>query len=131
MGFLMGALFLSFYVDPGLQPEGFTEQDSGWVGAWWVGFLLCSLLAFVSALPLLTFPPQLQRRFSTSPHGACQDTVMTVEQPNEDFTMGDLGEGFKGEEDISTHSVLQGFCEGRPCGAPPDLVAPPKFCFKI
>ncbi|XP_064649449.1 solute carrier organic anion transporter family member 5A1-like [Lineus longissimus] len=92
MGFLMGALFLSFYVDPGLQPGGFTEQDTGWVGAWWAGFLLCSLLAFISALPLLTFPSQLPRRFSSSQHGACRETV---EQRNEDFAMGDLGEGFK------------------------------------
>ncbi len=37
LGFLMGAGFLSIYVDPGLQPIGIEEKHPGWVGAWWGG----------------------------------------------------------------------------------------------
>jgi hypothetical protein len=42
-GFLMGAAFISTYVDPwGDVPLGASEEDREWVGAWWMGFLVCS-----------------------------------------------------------------------------------------
>ncbi|CAH1786389.1 unnamed protein product [Owenia fusiformis] len=59
LGFLLGAVFLSFYVDPQSNPGDLTESDPKWVGAWWGGTLFCSTLAAVSALPLLLFPRKL------------------------------------------------------------------------
>ncbi len=35
------------------------DDDDDWVGAWWIGFLLCAGLAFIVAIPLLLFPKQL------------------------------------------------------------------------
>ncbi len=42
VGFLLGGTFLTLWVDPGSTPEGLTDSDQNWVGAWWIGFLLCA-----------------------------------------------------------------------------------------
>ena len=41
-------------LDPGIG-----EKDSRWIGAWWLGFVVCAGCTFVWALPLLMFPSQL------------------------------------------------------------------------
>ncbi len=59
IGFLMGAGFLSIYVDPGYKPAGLDQHSPTWVGAWWVGFVLCGFLALLAGLPLMMFPREL------------------------------------------------------------------------
>lgn len=59
LGFLIGAGFLSAYVEWSGAPKGMDESHAGWIGAWWAGFWLCSLFAFLSAVPLLFFPKRL------------------------------------------------------------------------
>ena len=59
LGFIVGAGFLQIFVHPGQAPPDLTDADNDWVGAWWIGFLLCGVLALFIALPLLTFPRQL------------------------------------------------------------------------
>ena len=59
IGFLMGAGFLSFYVDPGYKPAGLDDRSPGWVGAWWIGFVLCGFLALFAGIPLMMFPKEL------------------------------------------------------------------------
>ena len=59
LGFLVGAGFLQIFVHPGQAPPDLTDADNDWVGAWWIGFLLCGVLALFIALPLLAFPRQL------------------------------------------------------------------------
>lgn len=59
IGFLMGAGFLSVYVDPGYKPEGLDESSSGWIGAWWIGFVLCAFLSLIAGIPLMMFPKEL------------------------------------------------------------------------
>ena len=56
-GFALGAACLTLYVDfwrdtriP-LQPT-----SPAWVGAWWLGFLLLAVLAWILAVPFLMFP---------------------------------------------------------------------------
>ena len=61
LGFLVGAGLLQIFVHPGQAPPDLTDADNSWVGAWWIGFLLCGVLALFIALPLLTFPRQLPR----------------------------------------------------------------------
>ncbi|XP_071507207.1 solute carrier organic anion transporter family member 4A1-like [Diadema antillarum] len=61
LGYLLGAYFLSIYVDPGVNPEslGLTPDSPLWVGAWWIGFLTSASLALIVAIPLLGFPKYL------------------------------------------------------------------------
>ena len=59
LGFLMGALFLSLYVEPYEEPSGLTDSHNDWVGAWWIGFVVCSVLAVMVAVPLMLFPKEL------------------------------------------------------------------------
>ena len=59
IGFLMGAGFLSIYVDPAYKPAGLDDRSPGWVGAWWIGFVLCGFLALIAGIPLMMFPKEL------------------------------------------------------------------------
>ena len=59
VGFLLGAALLSVYVDPGNAPVGLEDTDSQWVGAWWIGVLVCSGAVLLVSIPMLIFPKQL------------------------------------------------------------------------
>ena len=37
-----------------------TQTDPGWVGAWWIGPLICFLIFIVVSFPMLGFPPRLK-----------------------------------------------------------------------
>ncbi|CAN7998728.1 unnamed protein product [Ixodes hexagonus] len=58
MGFLLGGYFLSIYTDLTVDSDslGMTTVSSGWVGAWWLGFFGASIVAFLTALPVASFP---------------------------------------------------------------------------
>ncbi|XP_002731058.1 solute carrier organic anion transporter family member 4C1-like [Saccoglossus kowalevskii] len=59
-GFLLGAVFLTIYVDVGYQDSvTITSSDPSWVGAWWIGFLIAWVLAWLIAPPMAAFPPEL------------------------------------------------------------------------
>ncbi|KAH9579490.1 Solute carrier organic anion transporter member 4A1 [Schistosoma haematobium] len=60
-GFLAGAGFLSIYIDsPFMLPETGLDRNSPlWLGAWWLGMLVCAALTFFVALPVICFPKQL------------------------------------------------------------------------
>lgn len=58
-GFLMSAAFLSIFVEPGKTPPGLEEDNNAWVGAWWLGLIICSFLALLTGIPLLMFPREL------------------------------------------------------------------------
>ncbi|XP_030920275.1 solute carrier organic anion transporter family member 1C1-like [Geospiza fortis] len=45
-----------------------TPQDSRWVGAWWLGFLIGGVLSFLSAIPFCFLPKSLKK-----PEGAKKD----------------------------------------------------------
>ena len=85
IGFLMSAAFLSTFVEPGKSPEGLSDDHNAWVGAWWVGLLVCSFLALVTGVPLLLFPKQLPGNF----HSQGED------QNNKPMVMG-FGRNLKG-----------------------------------
>ena len=37
-----------------------TPRDPHWVGAWWLGYLICAFFAVVWAVPLIMFPPVMK-----------------------------------------------------------------------
>ncbi|XP_078584310.1 solute carrier organic anion transporter family member 5A1-like [Branchiostoma floridae x Branchiostoma japonicum] len=64
LGFLLGALCISYYVDINwldYTNVEMTQKDPRWVGAWWAGFLLCALFLVLCALPILAFPATLPK----------------------------------------------------------------------
>ncbi|XP_070533596.1 solute carrier organic anion transporter family member 4C1-like isoform X2 [Ptychodera flava] len=62
-GFLLGAVFLSIYTDiSNWENVDLTPEDPAWVGAWWLGFLISWVLAWLVAIPVGAYPPELPSR---------------------------------------------------------------------
>jgi len=62
LGFTLGGQLLRIYVDfftISAEQLGLTPSSSGWVGAWWIGFVICGVLLLSAALPMFTFPSKL------------------------------------------------------------------------
>ncbi|XP_055998205.1 solute carrier organic anion transporter family member 4A1-like isoform X2 [Ostrea edulis] len=60
IGYLAGGAFLNIYVDVDkLDTASLTPSSPRWVGAWWIGFLLSGVLAFLVAFPMCGFPTKL------------------------------------------------------------------------
>ncbi|OPJ70657.1 solute carrier organic anion transporter family member 1C1 [Patagioenas fasciata monilis] len=63
-GFLLGSLCARLYVDIGSVDLGsitITPQDSRWVGAWWLGFLIGGATNFLAAIPFCFLPKSLKK----------------------------------------------------------------------
>ncbi|XP_051547041.1 solute carrier organic anion transporter family member 1C1-like [Myxocyprinus asiaticus] len=61
-GYSLGSLCASLYVDIGLvnqESVTITPQDSRWVGAWWLGFVVAGGLTLLAALPFWFLPRAL------------------------------------------------------------------------
>ncbi|KAM6320702.1 solute carrier organic anion transporter family member 1C1-like [Aegotheles albertisi] len=62
--FLLASLCAKLYVDIGFVDLGsitITPQDSRWVGAWWLGFLIAGIVSFLSGLPFCFLPKSLKK----------------------------------------------------------------------
>ncbi|XP_071941616.1 solute carrier organic anion transporter family member 5A1-like [Antedon mediterranea] len=63
LGFILGGICVSVYVDFGRVDTSdlpIDIDDPQWVGAWWLGYLICGTLMILTALPILAFPKSLQ-----------------------------------------------------------------------
>ncbi|XP_024912047.1 solute carrier organic anion transporter family member 3A1 isoform X2 [Cynoglossus semilaevis] len=58
-GFILGSVCTKFYVDAIFIDTSITPEDPRWIGAWWLGFLLCGALLFCSAILMFGFPKSL------------------------------------------------------------------------
>lgn len=58
MGFLLGNACLAVYVDPAAGVE-LKEGDKGWLGAWWLGFVIVAVLTALISPFLGLFPQTL------------------------------------------------------------------------
>ncbi|NXO50853.1 SO1C1 protein, partial [Aramus guarauna] len=68
-GFLLGSLCAKLYVDIGFVDLGsitITPQDSRWVGAWWLGFLISGVTSFLAAIPFCFLPKSLKKPEETN-----------------------------------------------------------------
>ncbi|CAF0935632.1 unnamed protein product [Rotaria sordida] len=63
IGFLMGSLFLSQWINIGDDKnlDGITKNDPQWIGRWWAGFILSSCLLILFSIVLFTFPSHLEQ----------------------------------------------------------------------
>ncbi|XP_030073109.1 solute carrier organic anion transporter family member 1B3 isoform X2 [Microcaecilia unicolor] len=65
LGFILGSLCAKLYVDIGfVNPDNITitPQDSRWVGAWWLGFLVSGIVSLLSAIPFCFIPKTLKKQ---------------------------------------------------------------------
>lgn len=72
-GFGLGAVVLQQPADPA-QAEGLTPSDSEWIGAWWIGYIVLSVLVLFGAGILSFFPRRLQPLFPSSSIESCSLT---------------------------------------------------------
>ncbi|KAJ0069900.1 hypothetical protein NL108_016059 [Boleophthalmus pectinirostris] len=73
VGSLLGGYFLSFYSEVTLDTE-MTPASPLWVGAWWIGFILCGTLSLPVGFAILGYPKKLQ---------GSQGTITTCEPPQD------------------------------------------------
>ncbi|KAK9505169.1 hypothetical protein O3M35_009279 [Rhynocoris fuscipes] len=59
VGFVIGFLCLSIYVDPWATPL-IKRTDPRWIGAWWLGWLFLGTIMLVFSVLLAMFPKQLK-----------------------------------------------------------------------
>jgi len=55
LGFGIGGGFLRLYVDPSRETT-LEESDPGWVGAWWIGFIICGAISLLISVLFFMFP---------------------------------------------------------------------------
>ena len=55
LGFGLGGGFLTVYVDP-WKDTTLEESDPGWVGAWWLGYVLCGFICLLISILFFMFP---------------------------------------------------------------------------
>ena len=55
LGFGIGGGFLRLYVDPSRETT-LEESDPGWVGAWWIGFIICGAISLLISILFFMFP---------------------------------------------------------------------------
>ena len=55
VGFAIGGGFLTVYVDSWRETT-LEESDPGWVGAWWIGYVICGVISLLITIPFFMFP---------------------------------------------------------------------------
>uniref|UniRef100_A0A8C4XZP1 Solute carrier organic anion transporter family member n=1 Tax=Gopherus evgoodei TaxID=1825980 RepID=A0A8C4XZP1_9SAUR len=64
LGFLLGSFCANLWVDVGvvdLESLTINPKDTRWVGAWWLGLVICGAVSFLSSLPFWFLPYSLPK----------------------------------------------------------------------
>ncbi|XP_034368542.1 solute carrier organic anion transporter family member 1A5 isoform X1 [Arvicanthis niloticus] len=64
IGLLLGSFCARIYVDTGsvnIDDLTITPTDTRWVGAWWIGFLICAGVNILASIPFFFFPKTLPK----------------------------------------------------------------------
>ncbi|EDL10632.1 solute carrier organic anion transporter family member 1A5 [Mus musculus] len=80
VGLLLGSFCARIYVDTGsvnTDDLTITPTDTRWVGAWWIGFLVCAGVNILTSIPFFFFP-------KTLPKEGLQDNVDRTENDKEE-----------------------------------------------
>ena len=59
LGFGVGGGFLTMYVDP-WKDTTLKESDPGWVGAWWIGYIICGVICLLISILFFMIPEKHQ-----------------------------------------------------------------------
>ena len=68
-GFLLGGVFLSIYVDPGVATD-MTASDPRWIGNWWIGNVIGIIVAILLSVWMLGFPRTIAKKYSRNSLGS-------------------------------------------------------------
>ncbi|GFS18173.1 solute carrier organic anion transporter family member [Elysia marginata] len=60
LAFALGGVFSRMFVT--LEETTLTPKHPRWIGAWWLGYIVCGVLALLASLPLMWFPRRLPPR---------------------------------------------------------------------
>jgi len=60
-GFILGSLCTRLYINPLNAPLDYGPTDPRWLGAWWLGMLIISLLLMFSSILMFSFPSRLKK----------------------------------------------------------------------
>lgn len=60
IGFVLGPLCLSIYIDPSLTPI-IDKTDARWMGAWWLGWIILGFLMLLFSVLISLFPKHLPK----------------------------------------------------------------------
>uniref|UniRef100_A0A8C8SVB4 Solute carrier organic anion transporter family member n=1 Tax=Pelusios castaneus TaxID=367368 RepID=A0A8C8SVB4_9SAUR len=69
LGFMLGSYCAQLYVDQGfidIEKVTITLTDARWVGAWWLGILICGSVSFLAGIPFCFLPKSLSKEGQTS-----------------------------------------------------------------
>ncbi|CAI9608125.1 unnamed protein product [Staurois parvus] len=75
IGFTLGSFFAKLYVDVGfvdMDEVTISPQDTRWVGAWWMGFLVAGIVSLLAAIPFFFLPKSMKR-----PEGQKSPDILT------------------------------------------------------
>ena len=86
LGFGLGGGFLALYVDP-WRDTVLEESDPGWVGAWWIGFIICGAISLLISILFFMFP----KKYPDTDHiQAARIKLLTSTQHNKRIAEEDL-----------------------------------------
>ncbi|XP_034367774.1 solute carrier organic anion transporter family member 1A6-like [Arvicanthis niloticus] len=80
IGLWLGPFCATIYVDTGsvnTDDLTITPMDTRWVGAWWIGFLVCAGLNILIAIPFFFFPKTLPKE---GPEDKSDETINNKEE---------------------------------------------------
>uniref|UniRef100_A0A6Q2YNT4 Solute carrier organic anion transporter family member n=1 Tax=Esox lucius TaxID=8010 RepID=A0A6Q2YNT4_ESOLU len=96
-GFLLGSLCARLYVDIGYSVT-ITPKDARWVGAWWLGFLVSSVIMLLSGIPFWFLPrslPKQGQEGELSPSTTTQDRPGNGHAtPHQTMRLAEIAKGF-------------------------------------
>uniref|UniRef100_A0A4X2LAL9 Solute carrier organic anion transporter family member n=1 Tax=Vombatus ursinus TaxID=29139 RepID=A0A4X2LAL9_VOMUR len=111
IGYLLGSLCAKLYVDIGsvdLSTITINPNDSRWVGAWWLGFLIAGVLNVASGIPFFYFPKNLKKARKQSTGPIPLDAPSTNENVSQKLN-------FKDSEQAKKTDGLAGFFHSLKC----------------
>ncbi|KAL8222294.1 UNVERIFIED_CONTAM: hypothetical protein K2H54_075389 [Gekko kuhli] len=82
-GFLLGALCANMWVDIGtvdVDSVVINPRDIRWVGAWWLGLLICGAASVLAALPFWFLPRSLPREGEEKNYKKKPSDIFTITQ---------------------------------------------------
>uniref|UniRef100_A0A8C3ATH5 Solute carrier organic anion transporter family member n=1 Tax=Cyclopterus lumpus TaxID=8103 RepID=A0A8C3ATH5_CYCLU len=100
-GFLLGSYCAKLYVDIGyvnIESVTITPKDARWVGAWWMGFMVSSVLLLLSSIPFWFLPRSLPNqegdKGKPTPGRDTLDGTEDVPNNNHNLKLTDIAKGF-------------------------------------
>uniref|UniRef100_A0A0M3HXB5 Solute carrier organic anion transporter family member n=1 Tax=Ascaris lumbricoides TaxID=6252 RepID=A0A0M3HXB5_ASCLU len=110
-GFLIGSFCNKLYYTL-TTPPGLTAKDPTWIGAWWLGFLIVSILLIVPSCALFFFPSKPRRTKVVPKNGTSAEQMngtLTVLKPERELSFFDKHK--EDEKNLTAEEKFRAFRE--------------------